>query len=291
MAARNVVEAVAVARFDSAQVRRYYDRHTHAFTRFGQGGGAIHRAVWGPGVATRRQAFHYVEDRIAALAQSLVAPGTVPHLVDLGCGVGTSLLYLAERLPIHGTGITISPVQARLARRRIHEAGFSGRITCVEGDYCAIPANVEKADLAYAIESFVHGPDAGGMLAAWAGLIRPGGLLVLCDDFKRPIDSNASAQAVERFRRGWHVNTLLSRDELQAAARDAGFDHESTDDLSPALEIRRGRDRLVTAVVSVAARWGFARGRLDYLLGGSALQQCLAQGWIGYDFVVFRRRP
>lgn len=29
--------------------------------------------------------------------------------------------------------------------------------------------------------------------------------------------------------------------------------------------------------------------RFDYLTGASALQECLARGWIGYDFIVFRR--
>ena len=59
--------------FETADIRRYYDRHTRSFVRFGQGGrdGAIHRAVWGPGVTTRSAAFHYVDDRIAELTLSL----------------------------------------------------------------------------------------------------------------------------------------------------------------------------------------------------------------------------
>ena len=56
-----------VLRFSPAQIRRYYDRNTSAFVALGQGGsvGAIHRAVWGPGVTRSEDAFHYVEDRIA----------------------------------------------------------------------------------------------------------------------------------------------------------------------------------------------------------------------------------
>jgi SAM-dependent methyltransferase len=163
-------------------------------------------------------------------------------------------------------------------------------VTCIEGDYCRIPPGVERADLAYAIESFVHAPAPGPALAAWARLIRPGGVLVVCDDFVRPTDSEAAARAIDRFRRGWRINTLLSRDELQACARTAGFDHESSVDLSAALEIRRARDRVITRLCA-AAEW-FARGAggFDSLRGGSALQECLANGWIGYDLTVFRRR-
>ena len=63
-----------MSRFDAAQVRRYYDRHTSAFVAFGQGTGAIHRAVWAPGVGSRTAAFHYVDDEIASLASTLDRP-------------------------------------------------------------------------------------------------------------------------------------------------------------------------------------------------------------------------
>src|SRR5688572_28319025 len=147
--------------FAAEDIRRYYDRHTAAFLRHGQGGaaGSIHRAVWGPGTTTRLGAFRYVDDLIADLVRSRLPDRPAPlHLVDLGCGVGASLCYLATRLPIHGTGVTLSPVQHRIAAARIHEAGLGDRIRCIEGDFTALPAVVKQADLAYAIESFVHGP-------------------------------------------------------------------------------------------------------------------------------------
>ena len=282
---------MATPRFGTAQVRRYYDRHTSAFIRFGQGGagGAIHRAVWGPGVETRARAFHYVDDQIAALVRSLSGSSDRPHVVDLGCGVGASLCYLAERLPIRGTGITLSPVQARLAAQRIRDAALSDRVTCIEGDYCDLPSGVGQADLAYAIESFVHGPAPDRFFAECRRLLRPGGLLVICDDVRRSTASAAAGRAIDRFCRGWHINTLLHQDELRALARTAGFEHQSTVDLSSALEMRRARDRAISVLAAVAGWLPFGTGRLDYLLGGSALQECLARGWIGYDLTVFRR--
>src|SRR5689334_11327510 len=155
--------ARAMTQFDAADVRRYYDRHTRRFIRFGQGGGdgAIHRAVWGAGVETRGQAFHFVDDRIADLTRVLPAKPGPPHLVDLGCGVAGSLCYLARQLPMRGTGVTLSPVQVRIAAERIRNAGLADRVRCIEADFSRIPASVDPADLAYAIESFVHGPAAG----------------------------------------------------------------------------------------------------------------------------------
>lgn len=283
---------MAAPRFDTSDIRRYYDRHTPAFITFEQGGnaGAIHRAVRGPGTRTRLQAFHYVDDQIAELARSLLSASDAPHLVDLGCGVGAGLCYLAERLPIRGTGITLSRVQARLAAERIRDAGLSDRIECIEADYCDIPARVGRADLAYAIESFVHAPSPNRFFAECSWLVRPGGLLVICDDFRRSTTGAAAERAIDRFCRGWRINSLLHQSELRALAHTAGFELESTIDLSSAVEIRRPRDRAIAVLGALCGWLPYGTGRLGHLLGGSALQTCLARGWIGYDFTVFRRR-
>lgn len=277
--------------FDTEQIRRYYDRHTSAFVALGQRGseGAMHRAVWGPGTATHRQAFRYVEDQIALLLQGLPPSFVTSNVVDLGCGVGASLCYLAARLPVRGTGITLSPIQARFAEQRIRKSGFADRIRCIEGDYCDLPTGPGPADLAYAIESFAHVQDPARFFAQCRSLIRPGGLLLICDDFQRSTNEPEAARSIERFRRGWHINTLLERDELRLLARAAGFEHESTTDLSPYLELRRVRDRIANVLLALFGWLPLDATRYGYVSGGSALQMCIERGWIGYDLALFRR--
>jgi SAM-dependent methyltransferase len=280
------------AAFDASQIRRYYDRQTAGFLALGQGGreAAIHRAVWGPGVTTRQAAFHFVEDQIAeALPRLGPAGGTAPHVVDLGCGVGGSLTYLARRASIRGTGITLSPVQARIAAGRIRDLRLEDRVVCVEGDYSSLPAGIAPADLAVAIESLVHGPSPEAFFAECARLVRPGGILVICDDFRRPVTAPRAARAVGRFRRGWHVNTLLTHEELTAHAAAVGFTHDHTTNLTPWLELGRPRDAAIGAFVALFGWLPLDRTRVAHVVGGSALHTCLSRGWIGYDLSWFRR--
>ena len=276
-------------RFDTADVRRYYDRHTAAFVRFGQGRGSIHRAVWGPGTRTREQAFHYVDDRIAALVQPYVASAPDVHVVDLGCGVGASLCYLAERLPIRGTGITLSPAQVAMARQAVRNAALEGRVECLEGDYCDLPGTLAPADVAYAIESFVHGHSAARFFDQCRRLVKPGGLLVICDDVRRGGTSPEALQRIDEFARGWHINTLIERDTMVRVAAGAGFEHRSAMDLTPLLEIHRLRDRAIAAGLTLLDWMHVDSSRIDNIVGGSALQTCLARGWIGYEIDVFGR--
>jgi len=277
--------------FDAAAIRRYYDRNTRAFLRYGHGGGegAIHRAVWGPGVGDRRRALHYVEDRIADVIRGREGgPGSL-HVVDLGCGVCASLCYLAERLSIRGTGITLSPEQAEIGRARIASLGLAERVTCREGDFSDLPEDLQPADVAFAIESFVHAPDAERFFAECARLVRPGGALAICDDMRGAADGRAAERTLRRFARGWHANTLLTPHELQAMAERAGFVHESTERLTPYLELRRPRDVAIAALVAPLGALPWRSTRLDPLIGGTALQRGLAKGWVDYDLTVFRR--
>src|SRR5262245_12371407 len=106
------------------RVRRYYDNNTAAFERLGHGGTSVHRAVWGPGVRTRDEALHHEHELIRATVPADVAR---PTIVDLGCGLGASLSYLAQRLDMHGEGVTISPRQAERAAELIAQAGLADR--------------------------------------------------------------------------------------------------------------------------------------------------------------------
>lgn len=289
--------ASSAPRHSVDDVRRYYDRHTRGFLAFGTGGGvgAIHRAVWAPGVASRDDAFRFVDGRVVAvLAQTLgeSSPGAagpiVGHVVDLGCGVGASLCRVAEHMPIRGTGLTLSPLQVQLARDRARSLRLDDRVSVLEASFLDIPPSVPMADVAYAIESFAHTPDPVRFFEACARLIRPGGALVLCDDFLEPAapGNRAAARARERFARGWRVNTLLPATDVTRLAERAGFSLENSLDLSTYLEPLSLRDRVLDAAMG----WlPLGATPLGPVLGGAALKRCLACGWTSYRLLTFRR--
>jgi len=193
-------------------------------------------------------------------------------------------------LPIRGTGITLSSAQAQMARQFIEAAGLSGRVECLEGDFTNLPPTIEPADLAYAIESFVHGPSPQRFFEQSRRVLKPGAHLVVCDDVRAGESSLESARVVEEFTRGWHINTLLTRHEMIAMATDAGFEHESSNDLTPLLELGRPRDRAIAVSVALLKWLPYAGDRYDYVIGGDALQTCLVKGWIRYEVNVFRSK-
>ncbi len=59
--------------------------------------------------------------------------------LDIGCGWGALVIHAAQRYGVRAHGVTLSPQQLTLARRRIAEAGLEDRVTVELRDYRDLP--------------------------------------------------------------------------------------------------------------------------------------------------------
>ena len=274
-------------------VRTYYDKNTPRFARSHESAAAraIHREVWGPGVPTERAAFEYVNTLVQSVIESLSATFPAPmRVLDLGCGVGGTLLYLAARVPLQGVGVTLSPVGVRLAEANTRDAGLGGVCRFVEANYLELPA-LESQHAIYAIESFLHGPDAERFFQTAAAVLAPGGRLIVCDDFLTEKGERSMSRKDTRnladFKQGWHVGTLITTERTRALAANAGLQTIEDQDLTPYLRLRRPVDRRIAAFVTLGRFLPFRSPWWDSWVGGHAIQQCLLAGLIGYRFMTF----
>jgi len=264
-------------RFESADVARYYDQNTASFLAHGQGGaqGIIHRAVWGEGVGSREDAFHFVHD----LLRARIAESGARRILDLGCGVGASLEHVLRGTEVTGFGVTNSGVHAELARKRL-----GGRATIFELDFCSDPLPA-PVDLAFGIESFIQAADAEAFVANIAKAVTANGYLVLCDDF---LAGGGEDRWVREFRRGWRASSLLRPQDVDALAVEHGLKLVEDRDLTPWLELDRPRDRALGLLVALTQPLASMSARLESHLGGNALRQCLKRGLVAYRYRVFK---
>lgn len=276
-------------------VRTYYDKNTPRFVRSHQSAvaKAIHREVWGPGVQTEKDAFEYVNALVLRAISNGSAPGLSPlPVLDLGCGVGGTLFYLAVRMPISGIGITLSPVGVRLAERLAVEDGLAGQCRFMEANYLELP-DLGPRQAVYAIESFLHGPDPARFFRSAAAVIPAGGRLIVCDDFLTEAAEASRDRTAQRdladFRRGWHVGSLITTAQAEVYAETAGLHLIDNQDLTPYLRLRRPCDRLIATFVNVGRGLPFRSPWWDSWVGGHAIQRCLLTGLIRYHFLVFEK--
>lgn len=229
---------------------------------------------------------------IAETITRLVPSGAFVHVLDAGCGVGGTLLALADNLPgrLRGVGISISGSQVRRARQRARAAGDESACMFLEASYLDVPCRA-AFDAAIMVESLIHSPDPRRTIAQLAAALRPGGVLLICDDFLtlQQAETAESRRSLTVFRRGWLAHGLHSTEDIQALASESGLQLIERRDFTPQLRLRRFPAPITNGLLRlsavVPASWAVTQG----LFGGLALQHCLANGTIGYHWLMFRK--
>ncbi len=252
------------------------------------------------------------------------------RVLDIGCGIGGSLAFLAGRTPGQFYGLTISAVQAEIGRRFLRARGCDDRCSILAGDFTedawlreleAEELETEvfeaedrgsfkdngsfkdggnfrvggKFDAAFAIESFLHMSDPGSFFRRAAECVRDEGQLLICDDFlaegfRRESLPPGTDRLVGRFREGWQVETLLSVQETIDTARREGFTCLEERDLSPYLELRRPRDRVIHLLMAIGGGLPIRTPFWQNMSGGDALQTLLLNGVVQYHCIRFVKR-
>jgi SAM-dependent methyltransferase len=106
------------------------------------------------------------------------APPLPADVLDLGCGTG-SLTALLAGAGHRVTGVDLAPAMVEAARAKLAAAELPG--TFLLGDAAAPPVGEERFDLVVVRHVMWTLPDPEAALRRWAGLLRPGGALLLIE--------------------------------------------------------------------------------------------------------------
>jgi cyclopropane fatty-acyl-phospholipid synthase-like methyltransferase len=253
---------------------------------------AMRRAVWADGVESLSQAMEYVNGLIAAEARSLAAiTNGELRVLDIGCGVGGSLLFLAGAVDarLMGIGITISPRQAVIARRQARIRGLSSTCSFIAADFAGV-TGLARFHFAFAIESYVHFPAPDSFFAPAAASIAPGGRLVVVDDFlSRESRSRTERGFVDAFRRGWLLPSLCTVDGAVRSAAVRGMRLVEDRDLSAFLSGHPLSARLGEWLGRVLGSLPIPGHYWRSTMGSLALASCQEAGLVGYHCLVFEK--
>lgn len=274
-------------------VKSYYDQNTNLFLKFNRSKKAqnIHRSLWKDGIDNLEDALNYSNSLILNEIESLNINS--PKIADLGCGVGASLFYIYPRLqnPQPALGLTLSPVQAKLAKDSANELNLQNQILFAEGDFTSVPLANESLDAIYSVEAVCHAIEPEKYFREASRLLKKGGKLILVDDYvsNRPFTKHES-KWLKAYIDGWYVSGVRTIEQTLEFTKKYNLNLIKNEELTPYLRLRNLPDALASTILFLGNLLPIKHAILPSMLGSMALQQCLYMKIVEYRFLVFEKQ-
>jgi cyclopropane fatty-acyl-phospholipid synthase-like methyltransferase len=145
------------------------------------------------------------------------------RVLDAGCGVGGSAIWLAERLKARVTGVTLVARQVELGRRFADEHNVSDLVDFEQADMLATSFGQATFDVVWNIESVCHVVDLTAYIEHVAFLLKDGGRFA-CIDLCSGFDSDERDASIEQqVCAGWALAALRPPREIADTLVKAGF--------------------------------------------------------------------
>jgi cyclopropane fatty-acyl-phospholipid synthase-like methyltransferase len=205
-----------------AWIRRYYDENQVLYDVFWSDRRTLSMGYgfWTPATRSLSEA---MANQHREMADRLDI-GPADRVLEAGCGVGGATVHLCASRGARGTGITLSPNQARRAGFNARRRDVASRASFAVADFTRTSFPDATFTRIFACESVCHALDKAAFVREAFRLLRPGGRLLVCDGFlRRPDLSPADRRAYEEWCEGWALPGLATLQEFRAALAEAGF--------------------------------------------------------------------
>jgi tocopherol O-methyltransferase len=185
--------------------------------------------------------YGYWDEKVRSFPQSLLRMNEVmteagkitgnDKILDAGCGVGGSSIFIASKLGCGVTGITLSERQMQQAITNAKQKEVSGLVDFKVMDYCNTSFADESFDIIWGCESICYADDKEKFVTEAFRLLKPGGRLVVADGFVTKFENN-DEPVIRQWLDGWQVNYLETPGRFKQFMQTAGFTDVAYKDIS-----------------------------------------------------------
>ncbi len=158
-------------------------------------------------------------EKVAELLQA----GSGQSTLDLGCGVGGMLRYVARSSGAAVTGITLGANEVELANQLIQQDGLDPQCVVVQGDCQDMPFQSSTFAGVYAVYSLKYYPDLNRVLSEIYRVLKPGGRFVaycLCKSRHYRDDNPDHCKLLSDFEHSTAMPSLHSVPEIIEIAKN-----------------------------------------------------------------------
>jgi len=162
------------------------------------------------------------------------------RVLDVGCGIGGTLIWLARSRGIHAVGLTPVEEQRLIGQQLIAQHDASGRAQIVLGHADRLPFPDESFDAVLFFESACHFPDRAAFFREAMRVLRRGGGLAgedwtACEG----LSLDRQHRLIQPIERTWSIRALGTARQYCMQMTEAGFGRVMPIDLRSESNLRR----------------------------------------------------
>jgi ubiquinone/menaquinone biosynthesis C-methylase UbiE len=133
------------------------------------------------------------------------------HVLDVGCGPGTDVINLAERIGSAGsvTGIDYDGLMLKEAELKIKKTPSGQYVSLLQGNAGALPFQSDHFDSCRSERLFMHLADPETTLSEMIRVTKPGGRIVIIDTDWCSLSIDNPLPRVERVLSDYRINNIL----------------------------------------------------------------------------------
>ena len=154
------------------RVRRFYDLGSPLYLEvYGEN---IHDGYYTTGSETRQQA----QTNLTRLIAEKAGITSRARILDVGCGMGGSSVWLAQNLQANTTGITLSPVQVEIATRLAQDRKVDSTFQVMNAENMRFS---ETFDILWVVAASTHFQNQEAFVRSASPFLKKGGKFVVFD--------------------------------------------------------------------------------------------------------------
>lgn len=209
-------------KFTKQDIADYYNQTYHQYQRWWNLDKdlSVHYGMWDKNTKNFSQALENTNRIMAEIAR--INEGD--RILDAGCGVGGSSIYLAQKYNARVTGITLSEKQLMAAENNSERLNLSELTDFKLEDYSNTSFPDNHFDVIWAIESITSEADKNNFAKEAARLLKKDGVLIIADYFKSSSAKADNKNYLQKFSDLWSMAPIESLEEYSPKFESKGLE-------------------------------------------------------------------
>lgn len=180
----------------------------------------MHSGYWDDETKNFSQALQRENEILAEIAKVRKSD----TILDAGCGVGGSAIFLAKKFGCKVIGIALSQNQIDSAIKNAEENKVDKLTNFKVNDFTKTNFNNNSFDVIWAIESVCHADNKKSFIKEALRLLKKGGRIIIADGFASKTDYNlVEKHLMTNWLKGWAINSLSTKEDFKNLLKKLKF--------------------------------------------------------------------